>query len=421
MVPRPAINPACDPNAWNMMQGTRAQNAAGEVQLPDCVTGINFMMATWVIGCACDIKRLADIIKLAPWTFIAVVFSTAVAEHHEVHTFLSRLALGPDVIGQQGPHRHMDALLRLVLGDKQVNQVTDRTFVILHKAKVKCAKRQVFTVNLTASADQNTAVAAQGRGLQFGSIRLELNTIRQRLQTITIGIVDMIGTLQTHDVEWLVQWIVGGRIAALTGYFGANEAAVAEIAIGAGAVWSQSLCQGVIHSRASQPFQGVHAMAYPSYIMLFGYYNHIDVQDPFAIAPHGWDYGADILEDMVDFKHIPSWPMNDHGSGMVPHLGKVTTKKVAWERWMEHVLQLCVWIGTSAPSIYSQNRQHAQQGNYRSRGSHRGKGKSTVAAQSGTAKGNNKGKGKGKSTGKDKGKGAAEGKGKDNDSNRGWW
>ena len=162
-------------------------------------------------------------------------------------------------------------------------------------------------------------------------------------------------------------------------------------------------------------------MAYPSYIMLFGYYSHIDVKDPFAIAPHGWDYGADILEDMVDLKHIPSWPMNDYGSGMVPHLGKVTTKKVAWERWMEHVLQLCVWIGTSTPSIFSQNRQHDQQGKYRSRGSHRGKGKSTVAAQSGTAKGNNKGKGKGKSTGKDKGKGAAEGKGKDNDSNRGWW
>ena len=59
----------------------------------------------------------------------------------------------------------------------------------------------------------------------------------------------------------------------------------------------------------------------------------------------------------------PRWPLNDRGAPLVPSVGAIKLKAVAWDRsggaknWIPHVYQTPLWLGTSVPSKSSQKRQ----------------------------------------------------------------
>ena len=88
---------------------------------------------------------------------------------------------------------------------------------------------------------------------------------------------------------------------------------------------------------------------------------------------------------------------------MVNYLGQIKTKKIDWDkkRWLPHVIQTCVWLGTSQTGFKSLKNTFTRTSKKGPKGEGEGEGE---------GKGKGKGKGVGKDKGKDKGKDREEDK-----------
>ena len=320
------------------------------------------MLANWVISRHCEPdEHLGEKLAVAPFDCIVIVLSSAVADSDAVSCFFRELAEG----GFRGT---CFSSTESVLREKHVVRVSDTVYVALHRAKVR---------NCTY-----TPWAIRSRGLvEAFSFNLCMDTTRQRMSSINIGIVDIRGVVTDFDQNALVEWIVLDRIAVLTGFFGTAQPQFFEnIAVRAKAVSFTPLHQllQVYDDRS----RGQVYMTHPSYFLLFGKYRSISIPRCSLILPDDWQLGQDIWHELVRHTFVPSWGANTFGSPLVTELGNVKMKEADLKRWLPHVFQTCLWLGTSTPSKSSQEKTREWQEVCRSRG------------QSSKAKGRGKGKGK---------------------------
>ena len=274
-------------------------------------------------------------------------------------------------------------------------KASDRVFIVVYRAKTHSCVFTAFTY----------AAVADPTKLFFGSLDLHLDTSRQRMEHIKVGIVDIRCEMDATMVHALSGWIVLDRLALITGWFGkGNCSMVEQLAIKSRASGGKPLYQEVMmHGHDRSRGQSV---AVPSFFILFGEYRRMRWAPP-STVPSQFQVGQDIEKEMVRCRVMPSWHRHDTTqrlrladdpslivpphfsddlSPFVPNLGSVVMKAIAFEKVAGHSFQTTVWLGTSTPSRSSQLKCQLR----RSQGKGKGKG----------SKGKHTGKGKGKVSGK---------------------
>ena len=352
-----------------------APDEAPDEPLPASVGHGNLMIATWVLGVGCDGDELGNRLAIAPFDCIVLVLSTAVVDTDCVYTYLRELS---DM--QWMPHEdretHMPASMAAALAEKTIFRLGEQRedhamYVALHKAKVMSARYCEM---------QNRSRGAEG--LQFGTLCLSMDLSRQRMATVTVGIIDVRRKMEAADVEALTQWVVLDRIAMLTGFFGCcpdTHTFVAELAVRTRAVSLTPMYQAV------KPATAVAGRwLHPSFFLLYGFFRQITVpEEDVAVVPQAV-YLGDIWDDMLPLSKRPQWNFNQQGSAFVHNLGNVKMKAPDWRRWFNYCFQTCLWLGTATPSKASQLKKGNSKGNS-SRGHHQPQ--SRPSSKQGTGKG----------------------------------
>ena len=327
--------------------------------LPASVGQGNFMIANWAVGKDADAHEVGEKLKVSPFDCVVITMTSAVAENSVIAEFFRSLA-------EQSNARDSDVpIIREILQDQAVLRVSWRVYVLLHRAKISGCQYFPFSI-------RSRGTASTSESMDFGTLCLDKDTKRQRMERISIGILDAHRRVSASETEAIAEWILMERIAILTGHFGNNRRMVEDIAIGARAVFCEVLAQWMVMS--NRPPQRTEAFAHPTYFVLFGYYRsihwpcHLDCQ-----IPDTWSLGDDLRDEMLGPQDKPTWPDNGEGSALVPHLGNIKMKKIDFARWCPNVIQTCLWLGTSTPSKKSQNRSRGKQ----DKGKGKGKGKGT--------------------------------------------
>ncbi len=179
---------------------------------------------------------------------VVVMFSTAVAESDIVFKFFKTLAETTKLqthdafirasLHVSGPRNSHEETYEL-LNDKAVYQVTSRLFVLVHRAKIKSCIYNAWS--------HPTAVAEASADVQMGTLHLLLDTTRQTMPEIKLGILDVIrGPMNKGMVNKLAAWIVKDKPTLITGYFGPQSRLVEELARICRATWKTPLYQEVL-------------------------------------------------------------------------------------------------------------------------------------------------------------------------------
>ena len=360
-------------------------------ELPAWVGVGNLMVANWVVGCDCCPMDLGAKFCTAPWDLIVVVLTPAVAETHPLYLFMLKLSdlqerTQEEQWDQWGWRREGNTefiepegdLTKRVLEEKTVRRLGVRRegnlFVVLHKAKVTDA---IFE-------ERHLRSRGPDNGIRFGSLTLGLATQRQRLENVSVGIVDVRRHVTRTDADALVAFTVLHRVDMLTGFFGTStlHQFVSDLATRAKAVSWTPMFQS-IRSRGE-------SWAHPSFFLFFGCYRNIQVPETPDELPDTVPLGEDIVGELVSLDRMPQWERNDAGSPFVHNIGNIKMRRADWERWFKGCFQTCMWLGTALPGRGSQNKRAKRMRD----GGGKAKG----------GKGFTKGKGKGKDKGKDKGR-----------------
>ena len=202
------------------------------------------------------------------------------------------------------------------------------------------------------------------------------------MDDITLGVI-LSTSVEDEEVDKIVQWILLGRLALLTGEFsGFGIDTLKYIAEQAKATYCEPLAQWLrmptsLLEDIGEADDALAMVAYPCFFLVFGYFRSITLSPP-SVLPAGWVLGDDLVEKLVFPYEIAPWEMNDVGSPMVRNLGAIKVEAINFDRWCPHLMQTCLWMGTSQPSKSSQAK-------YKGKG--KGKGKQTLPVP---------GKGKGK-------------------------
>ena len=326
----------------------------------------NLQVATWVLGESCCPEEFLWALAVAPFTCtILILTASAVAAEAPICIFLKLMDEMQDL---DPKHRdwHKCESMKSVLDDKYFFRLGRKqehsVYAALHRAKVSKAQ---FTENEIRSRGEP--------GIQFGTLELKLDTSRQRMNNVQIGVLDVRREPNGNDASLLADWIIVDRVGLLTGHFGSYPGGIhtqfaQDLANQSKAVGFHAFCQHVTDDECTT------AWFHPSFYMMYGCFHRIKIDGPtIAALPKEFDLGADIWKEMIRWEETPRWDKREQGSAFVGPFGTIKMKCPDWKRWFNHCYQTVLWIGTSTPSISSQNRS-------------RGKGKD---------KGNAKGKGKG--------------------------
>ncbi len=303
------------------------------------------MLTTWAVGVHCDVKDLCDALRGCPWTCVVLSLSTAVAESNKLHTVLEALTIQPYELPDVSPYVPED--FPDILDEKLVLKITAKIFIVVAKCKVTRCDLQKYVFD----GDD-----AQSRPC-FTTAALFLEATRQKFGQISVGIVDMrgptgiaVGPSQSEDAAALANWIQKDKIAVATGFWGNDPQFVTDFAIKAHAVFEHPLFQGV-----HDVYRSRGPVAHPTWYLFFSYYKRIHWKDClYARIPEQWEIGDDIMGEMVQDYELPRWDMNETGSAFIHNLQSLKMMKVDWTKWIPHVFQTCVWIGSPMPSYSSQ-------------------------------------------------------------------
>ena len=326
------------------------------------------MLANWFVGKHCDPSDFGEKLKFAPFDCVVVVVSDAVVEEVPIFKYLRDLVSGNPANAK---------CVAEVLSEKAVYHLCDNIYVALHRAKIKSCH---YTPWSTRSR------GASSLHFEFGSLVLHLDSSRQRMEYIRVGLVDLRTrsgrSFNESDAEALVEWVVVDRVAVLTGFFGQAKNFVEKLAKDAGAIYKHPLYQGVQCRPWEYYAQATGAIykpweyyALPTYFLLFGFHRAINLPDLHTVVPDHMAMGDDIMWEMISWEEIPAWPASDNGSAFAPNLGNIKMKPVDYNRWFSHAFQTCLWLGTSKPNNNSlANEQHRSRGKGPRKGKHKGKG-----------------------------------------------
>ena len=250
------------------------------------------MISTWIVGKQCSMGNLAQLPKDAPWDCTVLLMSTSITTEDPIWQDLFGMVQGD------------------VLGDKAVYQMDLLGFIVLHRAKV--------------DGCQYVKGHLQSQLADFITLHLTMNTRRQRMEEISIGILvirpgEVLSPFSKPEQDTLVKWLVEDRIAVLTGYFGKHKELVATLAREAGAIGDMPVAQWFWpkNTGRSRGNKKVFTLTHPSYFLLFGFYRRMEV--PISHMP----LGGDIQKDMISEEDCPLWTYNDEGSAFVPNLGDI--------------------------------------------------------------------------------------------------
>lgn len=319
--------------------------------IPASLTG-NFMIATWAVSELCDLAKLC--VALTGSTFLCIVLSltSEVVAHHPLHKLLESLSHGHPLFSQHDGQysRHLKTCIDLLLKARSFHKISENIFVGIEKAKVESCQitRYQFDDNPQSRTTHCT-------------LSIALNTTRQSLDSISVGIADvreMMGAPTLGDATQLAKWIKRDTIAILTGWFGAMgdnacqaQGFLRDIAVLAKAIWERPVFQGVNDSRLGR-------VASPMMFLFFGFFSHIRFPDPFAFVPDKgrstWKCGEDLADEMVPFSSLIRWRSNDTGSAFVPHLHNIKMPAMDWNKALNDVVQTPIFVGQATPSFQSQ-------------------------------------------------------------------
>jgi hypothetical protein len=306
------------------------------------------MIATWVVGKECRFVDLGPKLECAGFDFIVVVMAESVDSKDKIYTDFCRLA--------DGHHEDLPAVAA-VMKEKAVFIVSEKIFVVVHRAKVGSCKyvlKRLLT-RPTFSTDDADPV-------RFATVTFELCNAVENLRHINIGILDVSGPVSVVDRQSLVRWIVMDRIAIVGGFWGWDPKLVTAVAEGAGAIGNNPFYQDLwIHWNRQNIQTGSmwECVAYPSYFLFFGQYSSMRWVKEAPCLPDDFELGTDILDDATAVADLPWWGGDDMGSPAVPNLGKITMKDPTFPKWCSHTFQTVVWLGTSVQGKDARKRWKA--------------------------------------------------------------
>ena len=340
--------------------------------LPAWVYTPNLMVATWSIGRNCIPAELAKRLADTPFDLIVLIMSSKVVEGDEIYEFLQDLAYAETLREEVDVEEYREALRHVaVVGFGASGNVECEMFVAMHKFKVMSAE---FTKYHIRSRGINSA-------MQLVKLTLTLNEARQRMDSITVGIVNVQGALVTwEDRLGIAQLVIGEKLDMLTGFFkGSNGVGwVTKLAVSTGAIWWVPMYEGISALG--------NAFIHPTWYLFFGFYSSVKVPAMLTEFAEDIDLGQDIWDDMIDARLVPAWPRNDSGNAFVKRVGTIKMKEPDWNRWFDVCFQTCIWLGASIQSRSSRARHamhkenRAQSKGKWKKGKGKGKGKSSASS-----------------------------------------
>ena len=311
------------------------------------------MVATLVVGKQCSIQKLQKKLLTDGFNLTVVMFSTAVAENDSVFKYFMHLARTTKTwqrrpkAGLQGSSNSLVKEIWQLMNDKAVYHVTSRMFLVMHRAKLKGCIYTAWT--------HNTAVA-EASSVEFGTVYLVLDTTRQTMREINVGVLDVIkGTMTKDTVRTLADWIVDDKLAMVTGYFGPQGQGLVDLAQICRATWKTPLYQEVRLGTAVAENQ---PKTHPSYFLTFAKLGKkVRWPDEPCVIPRYFKLGIDIERDLVPSSHIGSWPQSrECQSEEKPFLGRVMMKPLDFPRMPFYTFWTMVWFGSNIPSLKSQRK-----------------------------------------------------------------
>ena len=198
----------------------------GQIQEHEMAASVgdsNLMIANWVIGKRCDPEQFDQALTKTPFALVVIVLSTAVADADAICQHLDQMSLN---------NPENDESIGKVKTEKVVQRMSSHMFTAYHRAKVKgCTFRE-------------WSIRSHGEGVRSGTLELQLDTSRQRLERIKIGVLDG-RTVRDSHVSALAEWIVLDRVAMVTGCFCDDPQIIADLAHIARAVFQMPMFQEV--------------------------------------------------------------------------------------------------------------------------------------------------------------------------------
>ena len=318
------------------------------------------MIAQWILGKKCDVSEFADKIRLCPMDVVCVSLTKSVTSVDSIFKFLEYLAAG---IAASGAIDFLDRSGGSSMNLREVAKVQE----VLEEKAVLCLASSVWIVVNRCKVTKMTFIEGSYRSggsvpaISFGHVSLYLNTARQRMEQINIGVLFVHRAASKTDKERMTQWLVVKKIAILCGFYPKGENAcnfASNLARDAGAIgWGPCAQEVDVKNNRSG---GMVTKTHPSFIMCFGFFNRF-WWPPSTAVPDDFVMGADVLKELVPTQEVPQWEENYEGSTSVPQLGTIKQKAPNFQMWCRNSFQNCVWMGTSIPSKKTRKDLRQQQ------------------------------------------------------------
>ena len=305
-------------------------------------SNVNVMFGTWFVSNECCPKELVTVLAASAFTVIVIMVAPAVADNDYLFKCLRGLV---DIsMRRRDPVTDIerDFLVEHSMscaGDCLNNPTESRAFVCCNKAKV-------LSSSYTEGKDDDGA-----EGIRFGFVRLVLDTTRQRLRVIKVGIIDVYeDDLSHNDPIWdsVASWLYNEEdpVDLLTGFFGkGNCTAVAKLARRTNAMLEYPLYQAVALNDEDMPGGD---WVFPNYTIAYGH-SRCDVcyLNCAPAMPDRVKMGSDITAHMETYEGVPRWRRMKSREGI--EWERFAMKKVDWRHWFTGCFQTVVWIGKSNP------------------------------------------------------------------------
>ena len=305
----------------------------------------NVMIANWAVGRDCVTAELLQRLTESRFDIVVVVVAPAVAVDDELYVFLNAM------VGRNDSSNDVAADADTRFAKEHVMLAIDhgaaapsRSFVCLYKPKVMAAAYQ-------------RAYDPKSDAIRFGALKLTLDTERQSLTHIIVGIVDVMDDeLRDDSQTWdtLAAWLCKSPVDLLTGFWGKdNWHAVAKLARRTGAM-NESPCYQVV----SMPDGNLSRrdLIYPNWWLLYGPEPLDNVYpDDVPPVPDTLTMGSDISARLSE--NVPAWGLTGEAQAGI-EWSKVTMKPPDLIKWFNGCFQTAVWLGKLQRASDRQRQRH---------------------------------------------------------------
>ena len=177
------------------------------------------MIANWAVGRDCVTAELLQRLVETTFDIVVVMVAPAVAVDAQLYVFLNAMVGRNDSSNDVAADADTRfAKEHVMLAIDHGDAAPSRSFVCLYKAKVMAAAYQrAYDPNCDA--------------IRFGALKLTLDTARQSLARIIVGIADVGGSaLWNNAPAWdtVAAWLKATPVDCLTGFWGKGDSKAAD-------------------------------------------------------------------------------------------------------------------------------------------------------------------------------------------------